>query len=621
VPEGTDDPRLSAEGELALARMALADGDLSHAASHIAGALAHAPTMPEVHEALAQLAARSPGAGVDLYPLDGPVYVGTVVARAHLLASAGAYGEALELLAAATAHKPQGDWAGVPWVLDPQLPGRLTPDSLARVFATVCAQLADPVPEQERGPLRAYLTLARHAVRAHPDDPALLGTASALARRLGEHALAIEWARHGTEVQPGKLTEVWLGYAYRSAGRVGDAVAAWQRALAYDPGDLAVHADIASTLADAGRLDEAIGWAERALAIDPTNDCAVHTAYRLRFRRDENVAHLVGLVDYTRAHPVGSHEHSDLADSCQGRPWLGHVPPASEAVINILRQVLEKGDVGANGQLTVSSLEPPSAMAVLLHTLPGLDVRIQQILPPDIRTPRRAVGLRLWRYEGTRAVPAVPPPAPASQAALVEVAYPAWPHPPAAYDRAVRLAAVPPADLLAALVHPPAPPDNELGQTLARHDPSLWVRTVQTWACLGLLHHGTDEPWGPSTRRRTLVDLVFGDEDWIAEAAMFSMITAAWLDPTARSDVAALVRERLADVAQVAAHRPVTIAWSMARLALMTPDLAPDATRLAREIVAVEEEPGEEAEEEEQRPSPLDRLRRLLPRRSRTYVQ
>jgi len=615
VPEGTDDPRLSAEGELSLARMALADGDLPHAANHIAGALAHAPTMPEVHEALAQLAAASHGNGTELYPLDGPVSVGAVVARAHLLASSGAYEEALDLLATATAHAPAGDWAGVPWVLDPRLPERLRPDSLARAFATVSAQLADPVPEEERGPLRPYLTLARHAVSAYPDHPGLLGTASALARRLGEHTLALDWARHGTQVQPGKLTEVWLGYAYRSAGRIGDAIAAWQRALSYEPDDLAVYADIASTLAEAGRLEEAIGWAERALAINPNDDCAVHTAYRLRFRRDENVAHLVGLVDYTRAHPVGTHEHSDLADSCQGRPWLGYVPAANEAVVNVVRQVLEENPEGAPaiGQLTLNSLEPPSAMNSMLRVFPDVDLRIQQVLPPDIRTPRRAVGLRLWRYEGTTAVPAVPPPAPASAAALAQVASPVWAHPPAAYDEAVRLAGVPPADLLAALVHPPALPDNELGRTLARHEPSLWVRTVQTWACLGLLHHGADEPWGPSTRRRTLVDLVFGIEDWIAEAAMFAMITAAWLDPAARSDVASLVRERLADVARVAAQRPVTIAWSMARLALMTPDLAPDATRLAREIVAVEEQ----AEPEPAAPSPLSRLRRLLPRRSR----
>ena len=34
-----------------------------------------------------------------------------------------------------------------------------------------------------------------------------------------------------------------------------------------------------------------------------------------------------------------------------------------------------------------------------------------------------------------------------------------------------------------------------------------------------LLHHRTDEPWATSTRRRVLVELIWGVEDWITEAA------------------------------------------------------------------------------------------------------
>jgi hypothetical protein len=116
-----DDPRLSAEGELALARLALDEGDLTHAAGHLSGAIAYAPTMPEVHEALAQLAARS-GGGLELFPLEHHPFIGTVVARAHLLAAAGQPADGLELLAAATGHAPMADWAGVPWVAPPTCP-------------------------------------------------------------------------------------------------------------------------------------------------------------------------------------------------------------------------------------------------------------------------------------------------------------------------------------------------------------------------------------------------------------------------------------------------------------------------------------------------------------------
>ena len=48
-----------AQGELSLARVAIAEGDLKHGANHVAGAIAYAPALPEVHEVLAGLAARS----------------------------------------------------------------------------------------------------------------------------------------------------------------------------------------------------------------------------------------------------------------------------------------------------------------------------------------------------------------------------------------------------------------------------------------------------------------------------------------------------------------------------------------------------------------------------------
>ena len=98
---------------------------------------------------------------------------------------------------------------------------------------------------------------------------------------------------------------------------------------------------------------------------------------------------------------------------------------------------------------------------------------------------------------------------------------------------------------------------------------------MQVWACLGLLHHRTDEPWESSTRRRVLLDLVWGVEDWITEAALFALVTAAWVDPAVRDDVAEVVAERFRDALAVARQRPSSITWSLARLALITPGIDP----------------------------------------------
>ncbi|MFE9954298.1 tetratricopeptide repeat protein [Micromonospora sp. NPDC005299] len=545
MPE--DDPALSAEEELALARLALAEGDLRHAAGHVAAALVQAPTLPEVHETLARLAAAS-GGDLDLFPLGHHAFVGAVVARAHLLAAAGRPAEGLDLLAAATGYAPAAEWAAVPWVTAPDLPERLDPERTARILMQVCATAPDPVPRRLRDPLRPYLTLARNAVTVHPAHPLLLGAASALARRLGEVALAVTWASRGVRAQPTKLGEVWLGYAYRSAGRTRDALAALERAVALDPDDLAVYADIAGTLADHGRLDEALGWIDRALAKDPTFDCAVHTAHRLRFQRDGDVAHLVALADFVRDHPDDTHEHGDLAECCRGRPWLGQVTPAGGPVPDA----------------------PPQAA----------------VADPDPREPRRATTCPLWRYDGTVAAPTLPTPSAEAAERVRQLAHPAWPHPPAAYDAAVGLATLDLADLLGLLVHPPAAPATALGRVLAGQDPSLWVRSVQVWACLGLLHHRTDEPWAESTRRRVLLELVWGVADWVTEAALFALVTAAWVDPAVRADVARMVAERLAGVAAVARERRVPIAVSLAHLALATPDLDPSTRTVADALIS-----------------------------------
>ncbi|WP_204001490.1 tetratricopeptide repeat protein [Micromonospora lutea] len=537
MAEGTDDRALPATEELALARRALDSGELTHAAEHVAAALARAPTLPEVHEALARLAAASGDGGLGLFPLQHHTFVGAVVARAHLLAAAGHPAEGLDLLVAATAHAPGADWAGVPWVTSSELAERLGPEQAARVLMQVCAAVADPVPPANRAALSPYLTLARNAITVHPEHALLLGTASALARRVDEIPLAVRWASRGVRATPSKMGEVWLGYALRSAGRTREALAALRRAVGHDPDDLTVYADIAATLADHGRLEEALGWIERALARNPSFDCAVHTAHRLRFQRDGAVRHLVALADFIRDHPDDSHEHGDLAECCRGRPWLGQLTPPT-----------------------------PTTGAAAIHGHPDTG-HVEELEPPADR-------------------PTPPPPSAEAARRLRELAHPAWPHPPAAYDAAVGLATLDLPDLLGLLTHPPETPQNALGRVLSGQDPALWLRCVQVWTCLGLLHHRTDEPWADSTRRRVLVELAREVAE-VSEAALFALVTAAWVDPSVRPDVAALVTGRLAAVAEAARHQPVPNAASLAHLALATPDLDPETIALAQALAGV----------------------------------
>jgi hypothetical protein len=111
---------------------------------------------------------------------------------------------------------------------------------------------------------------------------------------------------------------------------------------------------------------------------------------------------------------------------------------------------------------------------------------------------------------------------------------------------------------------------------------TYWPRLAQPWICAGLLHHEPAEPWATSTRRRVLVDLAFGIEDWTTDAALFALVVAAWTDPDARADVRDLVRRRLDAATSTRKRREMTIAESIADLM----DIVPGATADDRKAAA-----------------------------------
>jgi hypothetical protein len=102
--------------------------------------------------------------------------------------------------------------------------------------------------------------------------------------------------------------------------------------------------------------------------------------------------------------------------------------------------------------------------------------------------------------------------------------------------------------------------------------------------CLGILHHAAEEPWATSTRREVLVDLAFGVEDWVADAALFALVTAAYREPAVRDEVRRLVRARLD--AAVAADRLVTIEESLAQLMMVTPGCRAEDRALAAAVLS-----------------------------------
>ncbi|GIH16987.1 tetratricopeptide repeat protein [Rugosimonospora africana] len=584
-------PVEEAHGELSLARIALAEDDLHHAANHLGGAIGHAPDLPEVHELLAALSTRCPDGGLSLFPLGAPAYIGTVVAHAHLLAPTDP-GQALALLAESTAHDPGKPWADVSWVRAADLRA-IDPDSLVRVFVTTMRSLTDPVPEAVRRANDVYLDLARRAVDAHPDHALLHGAAAGVGRRFGETKLAVRWGERAVALDFSKLTAVWYAYALKADGQLDKALEVMREARARYPLDLDICADMANWLTEFDRLDEALALVEEAMSVDPSYDCVVHTVHRLRYLRDGDANHLVALVDFTREFPIDSHEHSDLEDSCRGQYWLGMPAGPTEACVNVLSQI-PRDDRGNGISMSLSALEVPSALALLRRECPGLSTDIAGPPPADMVTPLRP-GRELWRYDGMNASPAVPPPAAASVELLTGVTAPSWPHPVAAYDHAMPLGQLPVDELLSLLVYPPARPAE-----YASLPDGWWERSAAVFACLGILHCqelASGTPGDTRAQRAVLTEIAYGIEDWAVEAALFALTVSAWLDPAVRDEVRDSVGRRFVTAMEASRNRVVTILSSLATLVRIVPGMIPEVTSLAQDVLRREEEERETRDE------------------------
>jgi tetratricopeptide (TPR) repeat protein len=583
--------RLAAEGETALARLLMDGGDLPHAAVHLGNSFAADPRLPEAHEALAELATRAggPHQALELFPVERP-FIGAMVCRAHLQAARGAWADAVGLIAGAIRAEYDRPWSHVAWLTQDALPDLLPPQAMTQALArAVGGSLPDPLPEASREALRPFYDLARAVVARHPDDARLAAIGSGLARRIGDTDRAVAWAEQARRIQPGHIPSVMLGYALRAAGRADDALQVWQQEIARDASDLSLMVDVAELCAATGRARQGLPWAERAAAADPDHPQAAPAVFGVRYAADGDPAHLLGLTDHLREHPDHPYAATVLARHSEWQPWLGMVAGTTEATVNVLHQILESPDAeaarGHEIELAASMIEPPSATLAFLMSFPNGEIANQSVGDPDPREPAAPVGRVVWRYEGLTAHPAVPEPAPAAADLVRDTAAATWPHLPAAYDHAVRLSGLALEDLLGVLVHPPLPAADEQGRYLRAHRPELWIRAVQTFACLGLAHHRADEPWRESVRRSVLLDLLGGPEDWVNEAAAFAMVATAWVDPSVREDVGLRVVERMLAAAKAYQTREVTVLGSLCRLVLLCPWLDESYTGLARDLL------------------------------------
>jgi tetratricopeptide (TPR) repeat protein len=548
MAECDHDQPLTPEMDATVARVAMGEGDLAHAAHHVAGALA---SDPERHDLLALLddlveAAGGPEAARALFPVDGGTWYGAAAVHARLVAAADPIA-GLDLLCQVVSVRPDVPylrWA-LPWV--DRLPAERAAVSLSQLLA-VEAPPGSPAVDRTLAPALELLGRLREA---HPDEASLWPISSMLVRRAGRPDEAYRLAKTAFERFPSWNGAVALANACKAVDRFAEAQDAWRAALKLEGDPIPVLLDWADALLDRWELEGARSKYHEVLERQDDHPWAIPSALYVEWARNPSSALRLSLARYAQKNPDNQRARF-LAE--QAAPWVGRLPPPQEATIGALAQLVDqRGALSGAVKLNLSQLESPSSQmaARRLAKVHGgrVTLRIGEVSRPDLREPFGEVRWRLWRWEGTDASPALPEPSdPRAGQVLAKLASARF-HATEWLARGQQIAAQHGLALgmssegptlgisseggeaagveavLAAALHPPAGPD--------WCTPWDWAYRVAHAA--GFVLVGAPG-WDGTAHRDGLWSMVGARNDWLAVGAVAAIAERGRNDPEVRAD-------------------------------------------------------------------------------------
>ncbi|MGK0184500.1 MAG: tetratricopeptide (TPR) repeat protein [Verrucomicrobiales bacterium] len=545
----------SPEEDIQIARRAVSEGDLPHAAFHVACALADNPLREDWKALLAAIAGRSKSPDELLEIEDDEVYIGIVAGRAFVLEQEGRFSEALNLIGEAIEYDPRISY--LPWATEWLLRAKAT-DVAAAVSS-------DTMTEFLHGLLRVGAlemvddshreAFCRAVVSAVGDMPAASGdfeyARCAILRRMEkfDEALVIADALHLAEQS--WRSAICVAMVYREMGNADKALAFYREAANIDPSEVTTYLDMGDVLLGAGQYDEAAREFDKACIIEDESPWAYPSLLYSRYFSDEGSedekAHLLTeLQEFAAAHP-DNERAADLVEHLQHlseQPYIDFLPEPQEAIVHMVRHLLEDGTPIETDSLNVglSHLEAPSAVMACrdsLNLFAGQDrceliLSVNQLQQPDPRECPPDSIARLWSYDGYEATRAVGPPASAAvKSAVIALAEQPF-HLDTWWQKAEELAAHWDdshfADLLACMVHPPESRMDSM--------PWIWIQQVQTAAAF-LLAPVCARSWVSSPDANPLLAVCYGTKDWIVNGAVIALTRLALTqkDERLRADV------------------------------------------------------------------------------------
>lgn len=560
----TPNSQPTSDQDIASARQALADNDLKHAAHHIAWALQADPENVAALAILDQIVAASPDPKT-VVPLQSSMSSAEVAVHAYMSAERGDYDTAFNLIGQVNTALPDGrflPWAGE-W-LGRSEAHKTASGEVIRLIAGI-AQLykGENITDAQLRPrldrLVDGLALYVNAQPENGSEPGLNLVYALILRRVGRFEESLVRAKRAHDADPNPFALVAIAYAQRGLKQIEAALETFQQAVTLDPTYVEVYNDIGDLLISLGRIEEGATAYGKMLDVQPDNPWAAPHYYFFQYKLDGDVYWKRKLNAFVASHPDNTHA-AELARSLSpdGVPFVDYLPRATEAIVNVARQVAEKYSnrdiTGPTGPLKVqgSALESPSAvLAVTRFFAPKAQIVVNApIQRPDPRKPLRNSSYVLWKYDGINASPALPEPSAQIAQAVGKIAetpfnITSWSK--AARDLGKSLGEGKIEDVLRVMVHPPAAPEGVIAWD--------WIQGVQVAAALTIAYTSSDwerpipkkglfgKTSEPAPRHAALYGLLFGIGDWTTTAAIVALTQIALEEPERENQIANWFRD------------------------------------------------------------------------------
>lgn len=231
------------------------------------------------------------------------------------------------------------------------------------------------VAEAEAGDIDAAIAAWRRIVRRRPSHAGahyMLGRAyaskgmwDAATHHLGLAAQHGDDAETSPQAQPGQVVQMALealAEVHLARGHADQAIAAWQRMLERDPGQVMALNNLVAAHLSAGRLEEAEAYAERARAAGADNAAFHYNLGQIALRKGDALAAAAHFAEAARRDPKDASLRVNLGDA-----WAraGRRAEARAAWEEALR--LEPGHPDAHFNLGVEAARDGDVDGALAH--------------------------------------------------------------------------------------------------------------------------------------------------------------------------------------------------------------------------------------------------------------